>query len=803
MRVSLSWLAEYASLPGSPEALAHKLTMAGLEVEGIERLGEELAGVVVAEVKESARHPNADRLTVNRVDAGAGPVQIVCGASNFKVGDKVSLANPGTKLPSGAEIKVASVRGVESFGMLCSAKELGLSDDASGLLILDAAAKPGTPLARALGLDDVILEINVTPNRPDALCHLGIAREVAVLTGQALRPPAIRPAEGGGRAADRVRIRIDDAARCPRYVGRVIEGVSVKPGPAWMAARLQACGVRSINNVVDVTNYVLLEYGQPLHAFDLDRVAGAEIVVRTARPGERLTTLDGKERALDADDLLVCDRDHGQVLAGVMGGADSEVSSSTRRILLECAHFLPATVRRSSKRHGLHTESSHRFERGTDVNAIPEVIDRAAALIAETGKGTVLEGRVDAYPTPVASRRVSLRHGRAGAVLGAPVPAEESRRILIALGFTPELESPDATSWAVPTRRVDVEREEDLIEEIARIRGYDAIPSSMPSGAADLKAEPVERECERRIRAALAGSGFDEVVNYSFVAPAELAAFAERPEAIALQNPLSVEQSVMRTTLYAGLLRNVSRNLRHQSELLRLYEIGRVYLRDPEGGAGLRPVAMEVLEVAGALYGRRARRSWTAKDEAADFFDAKGAVEAVLSALNVRATFAVADSPAYHPRAAAEVRCESGGRLGSLGELHPRVAKRLDVPAGIYLFQLEVEALVRAAEPVPAYRPIGRFPAVLRDIAVVVPLELRNEEVKSVILEVGAPLVEDAVVFDVYSGKPLPEGRKNLAYALRYRAADRTLTDSEVSDAHQRIIQEVNRRLGAHLRGAG
>lgn len=813
MKISLKWLSEYVKLPPSPEEVARRLTMAGLEVEGMEKPGAGLAGVVVAKILESKQHPNADKLSVTQVDAGGpAPLQIVCGAKNYKVGDQVPLATEGTKLPNGAEIKRAALRGVESFGMLCSARELGLAEDASGLLILDPALKPGTPIAEALGLDDVVMEVNITPNRPDVLSHLGIARELAVLTHQPLRPPQANLAdiEGGDRAGDAISIRIDDPERCPRYAARVIENVTVGPSPAWLARRLEACGVRSISNVVDVTNYVLLEYGQPLHGFDLDKIGGKQIVVRTAKPGEKLTTLDGKERALSPEDLVICDADRPLALAGVMGGASSEVSGATRRVLLESAHFNPSSVRRTSKRHALHTEASHRFERGADINAVTAALDRAAGLIAELGKGTVREGRVDAYPKPYQPRKVMLRYARVGEVLGAPVPSEESLRILTALGFTAEAQSFTGATFAVPAARVDVEREEDLIEEVARIRGYDQIPASLPRGLARLSPEPKEVEAERRTRIALAGAGFDEVVNYSFVHPAlkpwvtpgPLAALGQERPVISLKNPLSVELSVMRLTLYAGLLTNVSHNLRHQQESLRLYELGRIYSGNPEGGRQGRPVAHERLTLSGVLTGKRHGRTWAAKDEPMDFYDAKGAVEAVLAALEIRgATFEPFESAPYHPRATA--RLVKGGQvLGTLGELHPKVAKRLDLPPAIYLFELDAEALFAAAELVRPYQPLARFPAVLRDLAVVVPLELRNDEVRKVILDVGGPLVEDAFIFDVYTGKPIPEGKKNLAYAIRYRSPDRTLTDAEVGQAHGRIIEEVNRRLGGSLRGA-
>ncbi|MHB8878120.1 MAG: phenylalanine--tRNA ligase subunit beta, partial [Myxococcaceae bacterium] len=643
--------------------------------------------------------------------------------------------------------------------------------------------------------------VNVTPNRPDALSHLGIAREVSVLTREPLRPPSPKLAEGGGKAADKVKLRVEDPSRCPRYAARVVEGVTVGPSPRWLTDRLKACGVRAINNVVDVTNYVLLEYGQPLHGFDLDKVGGAEIVVRLARMGEHLTTLDGKDRALDPDDLLICDRDKPQVLAGVMGGAQSEVTQVTRRVLLEGAYFQPKTVRRASKRHSLHTESSHRFERGTDVGIIPAALDRAAALIAELGGGQVLEGRVDAYPKPVERRQVSLRYARVGAVLGVDIPAAESRRILEALGFVLKGDETVAGRFEVPTARVDVEREEDLIEEIARIHGYDAIPEALPRSTGELSPEPRPVEIERRLRLSMSGAGLDEVVNYSFVSPRELVALGQ-PVPVPLLNPLSAEQSVMRTTLYAGLLQNVSRNLRHQMPSLRLYELGYVYLGDPEGGIGERPVARESLKLSGVLCGSRQGRAWTAKDAPVDFFDAKGAVEVVLAALKIDgAVFEPVETAQYHPRASAVVKAQ-GKVLGAVGEVDPRVARKLDVPAGLFLFELDVAALGEAADLVPGFKPLSRFPAVLRDLAVVVPVELAHAEVRKVLLEVGAPLVEEAAIFDVYTGQPIPEGKKNVAYALTYRAADRTLTDAEVSEAHGRIVAEVNRRLGGSLRGA-
>ncbi len=805
MKISLKWLAQYVELPASVDEVAKRLTMAGLEVEGVERPGSALNGVVVAQIISSEQHANADKLSVTKVSMGAfEPLQVVCGAKNYKVGDKVPLAMVGTKLPNGTEIKQAALRGVDSFGMLCSSRELGLNDEHAGLLILDPGSKIGTPIAEQLGLDDAVLEINVTANRADALSHLGIAREVSTLLGKPLKKPASKLKENAVEASSKVSIRIDDPVRCVRYGVRVVEGLTVKPSPAWMQQRLRSCGIRAISNLVDVTNYVLLEYGLPLHAFDLDMISGSQIVVRTAKAGERLTTLDGKDRELSAEDLLICDAEKPQVLAGVMGGASSEVSAKTTRVLLECASFQPASVRRSAKRHGLHTESSHRFERGVDVSAVPEVLDRAAALLAELGGGTVLKGRVDAYPNPVAAKRVTLRTKRVADLLGAEISGAECHRILTAIGFIKVSGSESEAIFEVPLARVDVSIEEDLIEEVARIRGFDTIPSALPSGLSRLDAEPAHAIVERKIRAALAGRGLDEVVNYSFVSPAELAAFEAGAKAISILNPLSVEQSTMRTTLFAGLVQNVIRASRHQGQGVQFYELGRSYETSAEGGKARAPAAKETPQVAGALWGMRdGDRRWTSKESEsrADFYDAKAAVDSVLASLHVTGvTYEPLESPWYHPRAAATVR--QGERvLGTLGELHPKAQKKLDAPHGIFLFQLNTEALKEAATLVPQATALSRFPSVFRDLAVVVPAAMASDAVQKVILEVGQPLVASAEIFDVYTGPQVGEGRKNLAYAVRYSAADRTLTDTEVADAHQKIVMEVTKRLGGSLRG--
>ena len=808
MRISLKWLSQYVELP-APEELARRLTAVGLEVEAVERTGAGLDGVVVARILASEKHPNAEKLSVTSVDRGDGtPLQVVCGAKNYAVGDLVPLATVGTTLPGGTRIEKAKLRGVESFGMLCSARELGLSADAAGLLLLDRDLVPGTPIARALHLEDVLLEVNVTPNRPDCLSHIGIAREVAAFLGRPIRPPEVKLAEAGPPAAGLAAVRIEAPDRCARYAARVIEGVAIGPSPAWLARRLEACGVRSISNVVDATNFVLLELGHPLHAFDLDKVAGAQIVVRTARPGERITTLDGKDRALDPTDLLICDRDRGSALAGVMGGGDSEISGGTTRVLLESAWFAPGGIRRTSRRHALKSEAAYRFERGADPGMVLPALDRCAALIAELSGGTVRPGVVDCHPAPARTASVRLRWARPEALLGLPVDRAEAERTLGGLGFTEREAAAEGATFEVPSWRVDVAIEEDLVEELIRARGYDAIPETLPANAVETPAEPAEARVVARLREAMESSGLSEAVNFSFVAEADLAPLRfevvtgdgkGRALGIALKNPISAELSLMRTSLVPSLLRNAARNRARRVDDVRLYELARTYRPAAPEAAGDAPT-VEGLQLAGVLTGRRSPVSWAAPSEAADFYDVKAVVEGVLAALGVTgARFEAGGEGWLHPRLSARVLAAGGEVLGWLGQLHPRVAKDFEVPPVTLAFELAVEALARHGQPLPRHRPLPVHPPVLRDLAVVVEEAVQAERVEALVRE--EPLAEAVTLFDVYRGAPLPAGKKNLALAIRYRAADRTLTDGEAEAAHQRIVQRLAAQLGAELRG--
>jgi phenylalanyl-tRNA synthetase beta chain len=638
---------------------------------------------------------------------------------------------------------------------------------------------------------------------------VGIAREVAALLGTKVRLPEPGLREDGPPAGDAVKVRIEAPERCPHYAARVIEGVRIGPSPGWLARRLEACGVRSISNVVDATNLVLLELGHPLHAFDLDKVAGREIVVRTARPGEKLTTLDGKERLLDPEDLLIADRDRGSALAGVMGGADSEISAGTSRVLLESAWFAPGGIRRTSRRHGLTSEASYRFERGADPGMVLRAAARCAALVAELAQGTVRRGVVDAHPRPVPASEVRLRSRRPAEILGMDVPPGEARRILGALGFEVTAEDGEGATFRVPTWRADVSIEEDLVEEIVRTRGYDAIPETLPAVARTTPSQAAGAEAIALVREALEAQGFAEAVNFSFVADGELAPFAGpigpgssaaglAGPAIRLENPISADLAVMRTTLVPSLLRNAALNRSRRVEDVRLYEIARTYGPAVPGAPGDAP-ATEELRLAGLLTGRRNPPGWTSGSEAVDFYDAKGAVSAALDALGVAAPSFAAPGPGWlHPRHSAAIS-SSGATVGAVGEVHPRVAAAFDLPRGVLAFELLMDPLVRASALVPRYRPIPRFPAVLRDLAVVVAERVPAAALLAAVREEA--LVEDAMLFDVYRGPPIAEGRKNLALAIRYRAPDRTLTDAEADAAHARIVARLAAAFGAELRG--
>jgi phenylalanyl-tRNA synthetase beta chain len=803
MRVSMKWLRELVPVDLTPAELADRLDLTGTAVESVETLGEELEGVVIGQVTKKERHPDAEKLWVTTVDVGTGePLQIVCGAQNFEAGDKVPVATIGTTLPTGVVIKKAKLRGVESQGMNCSAVELGVGGDSSGLLILPAEAPVGASFSDWRGLSDAVLDLEVTPNRPDCLSVAGVAREVAAVTGATATMPASSPVEAGKPAADAVAVEIEDARLCPRYTARLIRGVKVGPSPDWLVEKLLASGARPVNNIVDVTNYVMFELGQPLHAFDAAKLASAEgriaISVRLAKPGEKLRTLDGKDRELAADTVVIADPTGAVALAGVMGGEDTEVSPVTVDVLVESACFDPASVSRTSRRLGLYSEASARFEKGVDPNGCIAASDRAADLIASIAGGEVAPGVVDAYPAPRAPLALTLRVARANAILGTQLGPHEMADILGRLGLG-VADAGEALAVEVPTFRPDLTREIDLIEEIVRVHGMEDVTSTLPAGRGRVGGLTREQRLRERVGEAMRGTGLDDTMTYTFADPADFDRLGwELPEGevpVELLNPMSEEQALLRWTLASGLLRAVSHNQRRGVEDVQLYEIGTVFTT-AEG----RKQPWERTRVGGALAGMWHRPTWDDAPPPLDFFDGKGVLETLVEVLGIRRfKLRAVELPWLQQGRSAEVLV--GGEVaGWLGEAAPRVLDAYEARGPVVLFELDVKQLISAAPEGRTYQDIARFPAVELDIALVVPEDVTAERVEQAIRSAGGKLLEGVRLFDVYRGPGVPDGRKSLAFALTYRAPDRTLTDQEVAAVHEKLVRKVTAAVGGELR---
>lgn len=804
MIVTYTWLKEFVDLDLPPEELAHRLTMAGLEVDAMDQLGEGLDSVIVARLVAVDAHPEADRLTLCQVDTGRERLQIVCGARNHKTGDLVALAQIGTVLPGDFRIKKSKIRGCESMGMLCSEKELGLAKESEGILILPAGLSLGQPVFEALGLKDVRFELGLTPNRADCLSVVGVAREVAAMVGRPLRLPTPRLEEQGAEIAGQTLVTIEDAEKCPRYAARLIRGVTIGSSPDWLVRRLEIIGLRSINNVVDVTNLVLMELGHPLHAFDFQLLRGGRIVVRPAGEGEGFTTLDSQQRLLQASDLTICDAEGPVALAGIMGGENSEIRPETTDILLESAYFDPTTIRRTSKRLGLHTESSHRFERGADIDMVPVALDRATALILELAGGTAARGRIDVYPRPVTPRKLTITTRRTEEILGLPLAALEIQRLLRGIGLEVEAAEDrpdDALYVAVPSFRHDLEREIDLIEEVARLNGYERIPVTMPVGRSLCHPPRPGQRLLRRTRDLLVAAGFSEVINYSFVSPAgwdriSLAADDSRRQSVRVLNPLTEEQSVMRTTLVPSLLETVARNLAYRSRDLRLFELRPVF--HPQTGEEL---PAEKLRLTAILCGRREPEGWAQGSAGVDFFDLKGVAEELLQQLRLGPVqwHPEAGEAFLHPGKACAIRC-GDAHFGTVGEIHPQVLAAFDIDLPVFLLDLDLAAVFAADGASTRFRPLSRFPDISRDSAFLVAEEVPVEQVFAVLERSRGRDVEEIVLFDVYRGQGIPAGKKSLAIRVRYRSGEKTLTDEEINRDHSRLIEALQKSLGAELR---
>ncbi len=791
MRISEHWLREWVAIPEATTELAERLTMAGLEVDVVETAAPAFSGVVIGEIIECEQHPDAERLRVCQVSDGTDePKTVVCGAPNAVAGLKAPFARVGARLPEGMKIKAAKLRGVKSFGMLCAARELGLSEESAGLMALPADAPAGGDLREWLDLDDPVIEVELTPNRSDCLSMAGVAREVGVLTRNPVSEPAIEAVLATSEAT--LAVTLESPADCPRYCGRIIRGVDTgAPTPTWLAERLRRAGIRPLSIVVDITNYLMLELGQPMHAFDLATLAGG-IRVRQAQAGERLALLNGDTVTLAAGTLVIADDQKPVALAGVMGGGDTAVGDGTTDIFLEAAFFAPSAIAGRAREYGLHTDSSHRFERGVDPARCREAMERATAMVltyAGGEPGPVTEA-MDAAHLPEA-RRVTLRPARANALLGTAIDDEAMRETLTRLGMAPE-EKGDHWEVLAPSWRFDIAREVDLIEEIARIHGYDRLPSRRTALPASIPPESESRVALARIRSLLVDRGYHEAITYSFVSEALQSALDPEHTPLALANPLSSDMGVMRSSLWPGLVGAVVHNRNRQMARVRLFEAG-LRFRGTLEALDQTPV------IAGVVTGPAFAQHWDEPERPVGFFDLKGDVEALLAlaAPERGCRFEAESHPALHPGQTARVYLEDRP-IGWLGALHPRQARALDLDKAVYLFELEQSAFQGRA--LPAFQPISRFPAIRRDLAVVVAESVTAESVRECIREAAGEALQSVQLFDVYRGKGVQEGCKSLAMGLIVQDYSRTLTDEEVDAIQQDVIRALAEGLGAELR---
>jgi phenylalanyl-tRNA synthetase beta chain len=806
MKVTLNWLKQYVDFNWSPAELSERLTMIGIEVEGVQKIGGEFEGIVVAQVITRDKHPNADKLSLCRVNDGTGERQIVCGAQNFQAGDKVPLILPGASLPPKPgdkepfTIKVGKIRGVESHGMLCSPQELGLPDQVDGLLILSPDARVGQPFAEYLGRagNDVVYDLEITPNRPDLNSVIGIAREISAITGNPLKipNPGNLPASGA-KTAELIAVKIEDAELCPRYAARIIRGVKVGPSPDWLKQTLEKVGIRSISNVVDVTNYVMLEIGQPLHAFDYHLVTAANgqrptIVVRRASEGEKFTTLDGQQRTLTNQALLITDETKGIALAGIMGGQNSEITSHTEDVLIESAYFKPQNIRATSKKLELRTDSSYRFERGADVGICDWASRRAAQLILETAGGELAEGVVDVYPQPAEPKNISLRPEKTSQLVGIEIPADHQIKSLQSLGLELTNAGSSTPAFRIPTFRVDLKREVDLIEEVARLFGIENIPSTPPRGAIGANAFDSVHDQLAEARRILTGLGLSEAQGQTLISSASAKLTGE---SVALQNPLSNDMDALRPSLIPGLLDALRHNLNRKNHDAALFEIGRVFA--PNNG-----LVREERRVAIILTGQRQVPFWSGEDRAAkfDIYDLKGVLEEFLEQFGLRGyTFARREQ-------STTLLLESGmiqlgkNSLGELGQLLPALARRYDLRDAVLIAELNLDLLLARRNPSRTLKPLPQFPTIRRDVAMLVPETTTHEAVLGAVKQVKPANLENVELFDIFRGQNVPTGQKSLAYAFTYRNAERTLTDNEVNAAHEKLVEAFKRTLNATLR---
>ncbi len=800
MLLSLNWLREFTPYEGDVQALADRLTMLGLEVEDIHNPFEDIKDVVVGHVLAREKHPDADKLSVCSVDLGLGePVTIVCGAPNVAAGQYAPVAKAGTALPGGLTIKKSKIRGQESNGMICSEKELGLAEESEGILVLSqepGAFVPGTPIIEALALDDCVIDVSITPNRADCLSVLGLAREVAAAFKLPLTMPPIEYAEEGPDAGTVVSIEIDDPDLCPVYRAKVIEGVTVGKSPAWMRYRLIAVGQRPISNVVDVTNYVLFELGQPEHSFDLNKIEGAKIIVKLAGDGEKCVTLDGQERLLTSRDLLIRDAVKPVGLAGVMGGANSEMGEDSADVLLECAVFKPASIRKTARRLGIPSEASYRFERGVDQPGSEFAMHRATRLILKTAGGRALPGAAMAEPKPWAAPILRFRPAKASALLGVDVTGEFCGEVLTTLGCAIKAKGPGEYAVTPPSYRLDLEREVDLIEEVGRVYGMDRIPPTLPRVAKNLDEKVAESEFAyfNRVREWAVGAGLREAVNYSFVGHADLDLLALPADCrVSVANPLSEEQNVMRPALAPGLLQTVRHNLAQGNASLRVFEVAKIF----HACETSETTCKEHARLGLTLTGARNPAVWPWTRESADYADIKGLVEQFLASFKLpEATYAkVPGRPWLAPEV--DVRLD-GVSVGFIGRVKDDVAEQFHARQDVWLAELDLDALRAAGDKVKiAFRELPKFPPIRRDLTLVAPKTLAVADILGAVKKQNIPLLEELALIDVFT--PEQGAEHNLTFRMTYRHESRTLKDKDADKAHQALTAALTKELPVRL----
>lgn len=810
MKFTLSWLNQFVSTQDlSAAQIADRLTMLGLEVDSVEELFTELAPITTARVTEVTKHPDADKLTICSVDTGEETVQIVCGAPNVRAGLVTALAKPGVKLPDGTKIKKSKVRGVASAGMLCSARELGLNTDHSGILELDPSLQAGLPLIEAMALKDTVIEVDLTPNRPDCASVRGIAREVASFAGGPLQPlvPLVTPLTGAGLD---YQVIIEDAELCPRYTARKLSKVTIGPSPVWMQQRLSAVGMRPINNIVDITNYVMLESGQPLHAFDFETLQHKQIVVRRPRVGEsEMVTLDGASRQLDETTLLICDGERPVALAGVMGGLDTEITATTTTILIESACFNPVSIRRTARRLGIPSEASYRFERGVDPNLAASALERAVNLMVELAGAQAEANGIDVYPGCKEPVRLHLRVERVCRLLGMPLSREQVANFLQSIDFAVTPIDAGTLEVVVPSFRIDIEREVDLVEEVARLVGYNEIPISQPFIRMDYPKRDPLRSLRQDLCRLMTAQGFSEAINYSFVSETHLDLCRLAPEDTRRQltrllNPLSEEQSVMRSMLLPGLLENIRRNINYQRSDIRLFETGKIFLQKQQG-----QLPEERMYLCAVLSGQRypqAEPLYYAGQEG-DFFDIKGVVAALMQVLRIDegepgSMFQVLPDSLqpYCDSQCGLVLAPQGMVIGTLGLVHAETLKGFGIKQPVFFMEIDLEALLQLQRIPKQFQSLPKYPSVKRDISLVVPDALPADTLLQAIRRQPQKYLESVEIFDVYRGKPIQAGHKSVALGLTYRSLTATLDDQTVDKVHQKIVQTLMADFNARYR---